>query len=1045
MSGSPYHTPKSNDKSSRDSRSSESGGSCGGGKNDRDRGVNIQVILRCRPLNGDETKAHTPVAIFCNDNKREVSAVQSLAHKQIDRTFVFDKVFGPASEQSDLFDRVVSPIVNEVLEGYNCTIFAYGQTGTGKTYTMEGGRLSKDGRFPDDAGVIPRALRRVFEILDAQNAEYTMKVSFLELYNEELTDLLAPPDQESRHSDDRPKKPIALMEDGKGGVLVRGLEEETVTSAGQIYRILEKGSSKRRTAETLLNKQSSRSHTIFSVTILLKECTPDGAEMFRCGKLNLVDLAGSENILRSGARDERAREAGEINKSLLTLGRVINTLVEHAPHIPYRDSKLTRLLRDSLGGKTKTCIIATISPSIHCLEETLSTLDYAHRAKNIKNRPEVNQKVTKGALIKDLYSEIDRLKQEVYAAREKNGVYVPKERYLQDEADKKAMAERTEIMELELELKDKQLAELEDLHNSQKVLNVELSDNLEKTQRKLGGTEHALCDLEERHRQANITIKEKEYLISNLLRSEKALTERAHELRYELENAAADVSGLFLKIERKDRIEDENKTLVKRFQAQLSEQLEVLHRIVSASATQQANQLTEMEKGMQSFVANKTEATEAISGRVRSLKDMYAAGIRALGDLADELNESSQSTFDKLNAQIVMNSSTIEECFKGIELQAGQLLDELQTSLSKQENKLASFALQQLEQHLRSVETARSISKITTNFFHTLDVHASKLSKIVEESQTVQYQQLRHLEKNFEESAAKEERQLLEKVAEMLASSNARQRKLVQTAVDSLRKNADERTSCVQTEMSTAHDFTSSVRKQWTLYMEDTETHYLEDTATVKTERCSLEEGLQQCMVKLGRSSQQWRAAQESLIGLEEDNVASIDSIAKSGVEANEVLRARLSSAASTSLQDYEVANKDLLSSIDCCSKLDHGAKSEIDSIIVPCREELRELRSRHYHNVMEITENAEMCLEEEYVVDEPTCSTPGRRSIALPNAASIEELRAPALEDLLRSFREARPAGSKQANGEAKQFSAALESPMQPPRDSRVPLIALN
>ncbi|RWW43494.1 hypothetical protein BHE74_00050833, partial [Ensete ventricosum] len=211
-------------------------------------------------------------------------------------------VFGPTSKQKDLFEQSIAPIVNEVLEGYNCTIFAYGQTGTGKTYTMEGGgRKAKNGEFPSDAGVIPRAVRHIFDILESQCAEYSMKVTFLELYNEEITDLLAP--DESKFSDDKSKKPIALMEDGKGGVFVRGLEEEVVYTAGEIYKILDKGSAKRRTAETLLNKQSSRSHSIFSITIHIKECTPEGEEMIKCGKLNLVDLAGSENISRSGARD----------------------------------------------------------------------------------------------------------------------------------------------------------------------------------------------------------------------------------------------------------------------------------------------------------------------------------------------------------------------------------------------------------------------------------------------------------------------------------------------------------------------------------------------------------------------------------------------------------------------------------------------------------------------------------------------------------------------------------------------------------------------
>lgn len=160
----------------------------------------------------------------------------------------------------------------------------------------------QNGDFPSDAGVIPRAVRQIFDILEEQCAEYSMKVTFLELYNEEITDLLAP-EETSKFLDDKSKKPIALMEDGKGGVFVRGLEEEVVSSANEIYKILDKGSSKRRTAETLLNKQSSRSHSIFSITIHIKECTPEGEEMIKCGKLNLVDLAGSENISRSGARE----------------------------------------------------------------------------------------------------------------------------------------------------------------------------------------------------------------------------------------------------------------------------------------------------------------------------------------------------------------------------------------------------------------------------------------------------------------------------------------------------------------------------------------------------------------------------------------------------------------------------------------------------------------------------------------------------------------------------------------------------------------------
>ncbi|CAK9167308.1 unnamed protein product [Ilex paraguariensis] len=478
-----------------------------------------KVILRCRPLIEDEVRVTTPMVVSCNEPRREVSVNQITTHKQIDRTFMFDKVFGPTSQQKDLYDQVVSPIITEALEGYTWTIFAYGQTGTGKTYTMEGeGRKEKNGEFHKDAGVIPRAVQQIFDILVAQNAEYSMKVTFLELYNEEITDLLAP-DDNSKFCDDKSKKPIALMDDGKGTVFVRGLEEEIVCTADEIYKILEKGSAKKHTAETLLNKQSNRSHSIFSITVQIKECTAEGVELIKCGKLNLVDLAGSENILRSGGREGRAREAGEINKSLLTLGRVINALVEHSGHVPYRDSKLTRLLRDSLGGKTKTCIIATVSPSVHCLEETLGTLDYAFRAKSIQNRPEVNQKVIKSALIKDLYLEIDRLKQELHATREKNGIYIPRDRYLSEEAAKKAMAEKLGRLELDSKFKDKQLMDLRELYIYQQQLTTDLSEKLERTQGEFEQTEQALFDLDGRFRQANDTIKEKEYLIFNLLGS----------------------------------------------------------------------------------------------------------------------------------------------------------------------------------------------------------------------------------------------------------------------------------------------------------------------------------------------------------------------------------------------------------------------------------------------------------------------------------------------------------------------------------------------
>ncbi|RLM61779.1 hypothetical protein C2845_PM14G20930 [Panicum miliaceum] len=502
-------------------------------RQDKEKAVNVQVLLRCRPFSDDELRNNAPQVVTCNDYQREVAVTQTIAGKQFDRVFTFDKVFGPTAKQQDLYDQAIIPIVNE---------------------------SGPKGQLPADAGVIPRAVKQIFDTLERQNTEYSVKVTFLELYNEEITDLLAPEEISKVALEDRQKKTLPLMEDGKGGVLVRGLEEEIVTNASEIFSLLERGSAKRRTAETLLNKQSSRSHSLFSITIHIKEATPEGEELIKCGKLNLVDLAGSENISRSGAREGRAREAGEINKSLLTLGRVITALVEHLGHVPYRDSKLTRLLRDSLGGRTKTCIIATVSPSVHCLEETLSTLDYAHRAKSIKNRPEVNQKMMKSTLIKDLYGEIDRLKAEVYAAREKVGVYIPKDRYQQEENERKAMADQIEQMNASLEANQKLISDLQQKYDSELQHSADLGKKLEVT-------EDVDCD----------------------------------------------------EIARGDKLSATNRSVVNTFQTDLASKLGVLSSTLNASIDQQNKHLKSVEHLCQSCVDSHDKLLACVEGEAQNI------------------------------------------------------------------------------------------------------------------------------------------------------------------------------------------------------------------------------------------------------------------------------------------------------------------------------------------------------------------------------------------------------------------------------------------
>lgn len=397
----------------------------------------------------------------------------------------------------------------------------------------------KANELPDTAGVIPRAVRHIFDILEARKADYSMKVTFLELYNEDITDLLSLEDH-SRFPEGRQKRPITLMEDGKGGAVIRGLEEIVVYSPSDIYNLLEHGSARRRTADTALNKQSSRSHAVFSINIHVKETTIGNEELMKYGRLNLVDLAGSENIARSGAREGRAREAGEMNKSVLTLGRVITALVEHSVHVPYRDSKLTRLLRESLGGKAKTCIIATVSPSVHSLEETLVTLDYASRAKSIRNKLEANKKTCKSVMLKDLYQEMERMKQDVKAARKKNGIYIPHEGSVLGEAETKKMKEKIENLELSLEKQNKEVEKFKGLYLAEQECRLDLESQ----------NKDLKVNLESWKGKFLVLQREKDFIISNLLHSEHLILERAKDLRNTLENASGDTTVLLKKLER---------------------------------------------------------------------------------------------------------------------------------------------------------------------------------------------------------------------------------------------------------------------------------------------------------------------------------------------------------------------------------------------------------------------------------------------------------------------------------------------------------------
>uniref|UniRef100_A0A8C7RV27 Kinesin family member 21A n=1 Tax=Oncorhynchus mykiss TaxID=8022 RepID=A0A8C7RV27_ONCMY len=389
-------------------------------------------VVEIRPQLAREKIEGCHICTFCMPAEPQVMLGK-------DKAFTYDYVFDMDSQQDIIYTHCTEKLIEGCFEGYNATIFAYGQTGSGKTYTMGTGfdvNISEE-----ELGIIPRAVKHLFRGIEERRhsateqgkpvPEFKINAQFLELYNEEVLDLF----ESTRDMDGkRQKSTIKIHEDASGGIYTVGVTTRTVTSEAEMMQCLKLGALSRTTASTQMNIQSSRSHAIFTIHLCqVRVCTPDDSSNETDGRLangsseinsefetltakfHFVDLAGSERLKRTGATGDRAKEGISINCGLLALGNVISALGDRSKrstHVPYRDSKLTRLLQDSLGGNSQTVMIACISPSDRDFMETLSCLNYANRARNIKNKVMVNQDKA-SQQISALRTDIARLQMEL--------------------------------------------------------------------------------------------------------------------------------------------------------------------------------------------------------------------------------------------------------------------------------------------------------------------------------------------------------------------------------------------------------------------------------------------------------------------------------------------------------------------------------------------------------------------------------------------------------------------------------------------------------
>ena len=510
----------------------------------------VKVVVRCRPLNAKEIEqGHECCVNMFSDRGLIELRNPNLGPTDPIKTFTFDAVYDRNSKQLDLYAETFAPLVDSVLDGFNGTIFAYGQTGTGKTYTMEGVKNDAENR-----GVIPNSFEHIFShIAKSENQLYLVKASYLEIYMEDVRDLLAK-DQ---------TKNLELKERPDTGVYVKDLSTFVCKSISEIEHVMNVGNQNRSVGRTNMNEHSSRSHAIFIITVECSEQDTSGESHIRVGKLNLVDLAGSERQAKTGAVGERLKEATKINLSLSALGNVISALVDgKSIHVPYRDSKLTRLLQDSLGGNARTVMVANIGPANYNYDETITTLRYANRAKNIKNKPRVNED-PKDALLREFQEEIARLKaqlnqrpqKERRKKEKKEKVIIAKQKpVIRDSKDNQQVTESTEKNDDQEEMSDEdEVEEEEEEDNSIK----EMAEKLATEKELLESDTSLLAEekdklLQEVRRKEAMLVREKaekekmaqkiDKMESKLLTGGKTIVDHTNELQRALEQRRAEVA-----------------------------------------------------------------------------------------------------------------------------------------------------------------------------------------------------------------------------------------------------------------------------------------------------------------------------------------------------------------------------------------------------------------------------------------------------------------------------------------------------------------------
>lgn len=714
-------------------------------------GVKVDVFVRIRPPNDKEDPETVNIRANKTDGEtpdEQVIMTDATGHETV---YNYDKVYGPERTQEDIYDDAVAPIVDQVSRGMSCAVFAYGQTGSGKTHTMRGSSLSMK-QDPSDHGIIQRSVNNLFRRLNEQDyTDIKVSVSFLEIYNEELEDMLEP----------KNKKKLLLIDDNKRGCVCANLTEMEVGSVEEVLHNLTEADKHTKVSETKMNKFSNRAHRIFTIIANFKRF-----DTMVTSTLTFIDLAGSEDISKSGAKGMTAREAAHINKSLLTLGRVINALACNEKHIPYRDSKLTRLLSEALGGVCKTSFIACVSPCSSSTTETVSTLKYAERAMealNISQLPRWKQDeimidgLTRRVqhLIEELAHQDKCHKEELVELKNKNDAL---------EAEKKELEISNWRLNRKIEklvVRKKQLKTGLAVMTSQRdVLHTQkehLRDELLFTRKERDGY---LSDRAELTMVLQGVRVMRQRLLEAQQFTEKSLTSDAVMLKEVVESCIADIGDLHTEIARKKSISSRNEALADEYKDRMSSKIRDIVQLVDDFKTSQGeshdqvnDQLLSLKnqdqidtnsnrQRLSSLASTTSELLAQISAFCSETEHTIAAKIQTQETNVEKFGSSMAALVAKFKAQTSAHLEQLRTEAAGAEAKVAEWAESVSAKLTERESAINDFNMQ-LNTSLGNLET--SLKSASTAHVDHLTKHKADLVKHLEDERATMTQQSEEL------------------------------------------------------------------------------------------------------------------------------------------------------------------------------------------------------------------------------------------------------------------------------------------------------------